>query len=56
MRRKKTIDLLVDDSVIQERRNNWKRPASDVTKGVLAKYRSTVSSASNGAVTTPESW
>ena len=54
--RKKTIDLLVDDSVIQERRNNWKRPASDVTKGVLAKYRSTVSSASNGAVTTPESW
>ena len=54
--KKKTIDLLVDDSVIQERRNNWKRPASDVTKGVLAKYRSTVSSASNGAVTTPESW
>ena len=54
--KKKTIDLLVDDSVIQERRSNWKRPASDVTKGVLAKYRSTVSSASNGAVTTPESW
>ena len=54
--KKKTIDLLVDDSVIQERQNNWKRPASDVTKGVLAKYRSTVSSASNGAVTTPESW
>ena len=54
--KKKTIDLLVDDSVIQERRNNWKRPASDVTKGVLAKYRSTGSSASNGAVTTPESW
>ena len=54
--KKKTIDLLVDDSVIQERRNNWKRPASDVTKGVLAKYRSTVSSASNGAVTKPESW
>ena len=54
--KKKTIDLLVDDSVIQERRNNWKRPVSDVTKGVLAKYRSTVSSASNGAVTTPESW
>ena len=54
--KKKIIDLLVDDSVIQDRRNNWKRPASDVTKGVLAKYRSTVSSASNGAVTTPESW
>ena len=54
--KKKTIDLLVDDSVIQERRSNWRRPASDVTKGVLAKYRSTVSSASNGAVTTPESW
>jgi len=53
---KKTIDLLVDDSVIQERRNNWKRPVSNVTKGVLAKYRSTVSSASNGAVTTAESW
>ena len=54
--KKKTIDLLVDDSVIQERRNNWKRPVSNVTKGVLAKYRSTVSSASNGAVTTAESW
>ena len=54
--KKKTIDLLVDDSVIQERRSNWRRPASDVTKGVLAKYRSTVSSASNDAVTTPESW
>ena len=50
------IDLLVDNSMIKKRRQSWKRPLSSVKKGVLAKYRSTVLSASKGAVTEPLDW
>jgi len=50
---KKCIDLLVDNSIIEKRRQSWVRPISNVKKGVLAKYRSTVLSASKGAVTEP---
>ena len=53
---KKCIDLLVDNSMIEKRRQLWKRPLSSVKKGVLAKYRSTVLSASKGAVTEPLDW
>jgi len=53
---KKCIDLLVDNSMIEKRRQSWKRPLSSVKKGVLAKYRSTVLSASKGAVTVPLDW
>ena len=53
---KKTIDMLVDDGEIEERRRAWKRPKSDVTGGVLAKYRSSVTSASEGAVTLAPDW
>jgi len=53
---KKCIDLLVDNSMIKKRRQSWKRPLSSVKKGVLAKYRSTVLSASKGAVTEPLDW
>jgi len=53
---KKCIDLLVDNSMIEKRRQSWKRPLSSVKKGVLAKYRSTVLSASKGAVTEPLDW
>lgn len=48
------IDLAPDE--LEERRARWKRPASDVRTGVLAKYRAEVSSASEGAVTIPEPW
>ena len=53
---KKCIDLLVDDSIIEKRRQSWVRPMLNVKKGVLAKYRSTVLSASKGAVTEPLDW
>ena len=53
---KKCIDLLVDNSIIEKRRQSWVRPLSNIKKGVLAKYRSTVLSASKGAVTEPLDW
>ena len=53
---KKCIDLLVDNPMIEKRRQSWERPLSSVKKGVLAKYRSTVLSASKGAVTEPLDW
>ncbi|MGO1244105.1 MAG: dihydroxy-acid dehydratase [Sphingobacterium sp.] len=46
-----TLNLQVDDSVIAERRQNWKQPELKVTKGVLYKYAKTVSDASEGCVT-----
>ena len=45
------INLLIDESEIQTRMANWKRPTSKYTKGVLAKYAKCVSSASTGAIT-----
>lgn len=50
------ISLGVDDATLAARRKQWKRPASTVTRGALAKYRSAVSSASEGAVTIPPAW
>lgn len=49
-----TVD--VADSVLAERRKAWQRPPSSVRGGVLAKYRSNVSSASAGAITVPPPW
>jgi dihydroxy-acid dehydratase len=49
-----TVD--VSDAELAERRKAWKRPASDIRTGVLAKYRNEVSSASEGAVTIPPAW
>ncbi|MEU2657288.1 dihydroxy-acid dehydratase [Streptomyces sp. NPDC007325] len=46
-----TLDLLVDDAVLDARRAAWKRPDRPVERGVLAKYVATVGSASDGAVT-----
>ncbi|MFF6888491.1 dihydroxy-acid dehydratase [Streptomyces sp. NPDC012421] len=46
-----TLDLLVDDDVLDARRAAWKRPDRPVERGVLAKYVATVGSASDGAVT-----
>ncbi|MGB4248765.1 MAG: dihydroxy-acid dehydratase, partial [Pseudohongiellaceae bacterium] len=45
------VRLHLDDAEIARRLQNWKKPAPRYTKGLLAKYASTVSSASEGAVT-----
>jgi len=50
------INMAVSDAELARRRKTWRRPASDVTRGVLAKYRNEVSSASEGAVTIPPDW
>jgi dihydroxy-acid dehydratase len=52
----KEISIDVSDEVLADRRKVWKRPVSPVTRGALAKYRSAVSSASEGAVTIPPAW
>ena len=46
-----TIELLVKNSIIDQRLADWKKPKPKYTKGVLAKYMKLVSSASLGAVT-----
>jgi len=46
-----TINLKVSDTVIAERRKNWKQPSLKVSKGVLYKYAKTVSTAAEGCVT-----
>ncbi len=52
----KEISVDVSDEVMAERRKQWKRPVSPVSRGALAKYRGAVSSASEGAVTIPPPW
>jgi dihydroxy-acid dehydratase len=52
----KRIDLLVPEAELARRRADWRRPPSSVSRGVLAKYRAEVSSASDGAVTIPPPW
>ena len=53
---KRRIDIAVGEEEFNRRKENWLRPGSDVTTGVLAKYRAEVSSASQGAVTTVPAW
>lgn len=53
---RKEISIVITDDVMAERRAKWRRPVSPVTRGALAKYRGAVSSASEGAVTTPPAW
>ena len=52
----KEITIAVDDTIMARRKEQWRRPKSPVTRGALAKYRSAVSSASEGAVTIPPAW
>ncbi len=47
----RTIDLLVDAAVIEDRRSRWQAPEIRERRGVLAKYARNVTSASRGAVT-----
>jgi dihydroxy-acid dehydratase len=48
---KRLLQLEVDEAEIARRRSAWTPPAPRYTRGVLAKYRRLVGSASRGAVT-----
>lgn len=50
------IDLQVDAATMEARRKAWVRPDSSVRRGVLAKYRAEVTSASEGAITIAPPW
>jgi len=52
----KEINVAISDEELATRRAAWKRPPTQVRRGVLAKYRNEVSSASEGAVTIPPAW
>jgi len=51
---KREITLEITAKEMAARRKAWKRPAPRYTRGVLAKYAHTVTSASEGAVTDAE--
>ena len=46
------INVSISDKEMKKRRDSWENPKSNEEIGVLGKYRSLVTSASNGAVTT----
>ena len=46
-----TIDLLVDEATLAERRSRWKLPEPRYTSGVLAKYARLATGAERGAIT-----
>jgi dihydroxy-acid dehydratase len=52
----KEINVDISGEELARRREAWQRPGSPVKRGVLAKYRNEVSSASEGAVTIPPDW
>src|SRR5947209_4728634 len=45
------LDVRLDESELEKRRNAWRQPEPRVARGVLAKYARMVHSASEGAVT-----
>ena len=48
---KRLIQVNVADEELTRRRAQWKQPTPRFTRGLLAKYRKLVSTASKGAVT-----
>ncbi len=46
------INVSISDKEMKKRRDSWEKPKTNEAIGVLGKYRSLVTSASNGAVTT----
>ena len=46
-----TIDLMVDDAELKQRRANWKLPEPRYTSGFLAKYAKLAQGAETGAIT-----
>ncbi|WP_201983568.1 dihydroxy-acid dehydratase [Hymenobacter rubidus] len=49
--RANTIDVQVDEAVLQARRAQWRPPAPNAPRGVLRKYVRTVGTASEGCIT-----
>jgi len=47
------LTLHVSGDILKQRRDQWQQPKPNYTRGVLAKYAYTVTSASQGAVTDP---
>jgi len=45
------MTLNISDEEMARRKHNWQQPSPKYTRGLLAKYARTVSSASTGAVT-----
>jgi dihydroxy-acid dehydratase len=50
---KRALEVEVSDDVLRQRMAQWKAPQPRYPKGVFAKYAALVSSASQGAITTP---
>jgi len=48
------LEVLVDDTVLAERRANWVRPEPKIKKGWLSRYAAVVTSANTGAVCTAD--
>nr|MBA2694947.1 dihydroxy-acid dehydratase [Actinomycetota bacterium] len=46
----RTLDLIVDDDELAQRRAEWQPPEPTLRTGVLRKYAALVSSAAQGAV------
>jgi dihydroxy-acid dehydratase len=51
---KNSIDIMVPETDLAERRKQWKPRKPNYEKGVLAKFASLVTSASEGAITKPK--
>jgi dihydroxy-acid dehydratase len=49
-----TVNLLVDDVVIAQRRASWKQPRLNARNGILLKYAKQVKTAADGCVTDEE--
>jgi dihydroxy-acid dehydratase len=48
-----TLELLVSEKILEERRKNWTPPKPVFTRGWLARYTSLVTSANTGAILKP---
>lgn len=46
-----TLNVLVDDAVLEERKKKWKQPELAVSKGILYKYAKQVTTAAEGCIT-----
>lgn len=46
----RSIELLVDEAVLEERRQTWKKPEPKIKTGYLAKYAKLVTSANTGGI------
>jgi dihydroxy-acid dehydratase len=46
----RSLELMVDEATLAERRNRWKAPEPKIKRGWLARYASVVTSAGTGAI------